>query len=42
MKFDGSSIENFVDKRPSAEVPALYRQGKWADILEYCISRACP
>jgi len=34
-KFDGSSIENFVDKRPSGDVPALYRQGKFGDILDY-------
>src|SRR3990172_11764152 len=32
---DGSSIENFVDKRPSGDVPALYRQGKFGDILDY-------
>ena len=34
-KFDGSSIENFIDKRPSAEVPILYRQGKYKQILDY-------
>lgn len=34
-KFDGSSIENFADKRPSAEVPALYRKGKYQEILDY-------
>ncbi len=34
-KFNGSSIGNFVDKRPSAEVPVLYRQAKYAEILDY-------
>ena len=34
-KFEGSSIGNFVDKRPSGDVPLLYRQGKFAEILEY-------
>ena len=34
-KFDGSSIENFVDKRPSGDVPLLYRQGRFKEILEY-------
>jgi hypothetical protein len=34
-KFDGSSIENFADKGPSSEVPALYRQGKYEQVLEY-------
>ena len=34
-KFDGSSIENFADKRPSAEVPGLYRHAKYQEILDY-------
>lgn len=34
-KFEGSSIESFVEKRPSGEVPLLYRQGKFAEILDY-------
>ena len=34
-KFAGSSIENFVDKRPSGDVPLLYRQGRFKEILEY-------
>ncbi|HEV8594465.1 MAG TPA: hypothetical protein VGR51_02945, partial [Thermoplasmata archaeon] len=34
-KFDGSSIENFADKGPSSEVPTLYRQGKYEQVLEY-------
>ena len=34
-RFDGSSIANFVDKRPSSEVPVLYRQGKFREILDY-------
>ena len=34
-KFEGSSIGQFVDKRPSADVPLLYRQGKFKEILAY-------
>ncbi|MEK6852032.1 MAG: hypothetical protein AABY30_05795, partial [Candidatus Thermoplasmatota archaeon] len=34
-RFEGSSIANFVDKRPSAEVPMLYREGKFREVLEY-------
>ena len=34
-KFEGSSIEHFSRKRPGAEVPALYRQAKYQEILEY-------
>lgn len=34
-KFDGSSLENFADKQPSALVPGLYRQGKFPEILAY-------
>ena len=34
-KFEGSSIANFAEKRPSAEVPLLYRQGKYAEVLAY-------
>lgn len=34
-RFQGSSINAFVDKPPSAEVPILYRQGKFGDVLAY-------
>ena len=34
-RFDGSSIGNFVEKGASAEVPMLYRQGKYQEILAY-------
>ncbi len=34
-RFEGSSIGAFVDKPPSAEVPLLYRQGKYGDVLAY-------
>lgn len=34
-KFEASSIERFVEKRPSGDVPLLYRQGKYQEILEY-------
>ena len=35
-KFQGSSIMNFTGKsRPSAEVPVLYHQGRYKEIIEY-------
>jgi len=34
-KFEGSSIANFVEKGASAEVPMLYHQAKYAEILSY-------
>jgi hypothetical protein len=34
-RFDGSSIARFADKGASAEVPVLYRQGKFKDIIAY-------
>jgi hypothetical protein len=34
-RFEGSSIGNFMEKRPSAEVPILYRQGKYPELLAY-------
>ena len=34
-RFEGSSIANFAEKGPSAEVPILYRQGKFAEVLAY-------
>ena len=34
-RFEGSSIESFADKGPSAEIPILYRKGKFPEILEY-------
>ena len=34
-RFEGSSIENFTAKPPSAQAPMLYRQGKYRELLEY-------
>lgn len=34
-KFEGSSISEFTDKPPSADVPRLYHQGKYQDVVEY-------
>ena len=34
-RFEGSSIENFTAKPPSAEAPRLYRQGKYQELLAY-------
>ncbi len=34
-KFEGSSISAFAEKRSSAEVPMLHRQGKREEILAY-------
>lgn len=34
-RFTGSSLHAFADKDPGARVPALYRKGAYADIIEY-------
>jgi len=34
-QFTGSSLHVFADKEPGARVPALYRKGAYADIIDY-------
>lgn len=34
-RFEGSSIDAYVEKRPSADVPVLYRLGQYKEILEH-------
>ena len=34
-RFSGSSISRFSEKRNSSEVPGLYREGRYAEIIDY-------
>ena len=34
-KFTGSSLHAFADKEPGVRIPALYRKGAYADIINY-------
>ena len=34
-RFEGSTIERFVDQPRSRDLPLLYRQGKYQEVLEY-------
>ena len=33
--FEGSSLGRFADKESGARVPKMYREGRYADIIEY-------
>src|SRR5438094_52699 len=34
-RFAGSSISRFSEKRNSSEVPRLYREGRYPEVIEY-------